>query len=178
MNSTDASWLRAAVDRHEKPLVQYARRLLGDLERAQDVVQDTFLSLCRTPRSDVEDHLAAWLYRVCRNRSLDILRKEKRMSPLAPPSETGQESPATSPPDVAENREESARVLRALQSLPRRQQEVLRLKLKHELSYKEIARVAGISISNVGYQIHVGLKTLREQLAATEPGAAALKEVS
>ena len=100
------------------------------------------------------------------------------MSPLAPPSETGQKSPAASPPEVAENREESARVLRALQSLPPRQQEVLRLKLKHELSYKEIARVAGISISNVGYQIHVGLKTLRERLAATQPGTAALEEVS
>ncbi len=100
------------------------------------------------------------------------------MSPLTSTTPTGPECPAASPSEVVETREESARVLQVLQTLPPRQQEVLRLKLKHELSYKEIARVVGISVSNVGYQIHVGLKTLRERLAAPGLGDAVVEETS
>ncbi len=100
------------------------------------------------------------------------------MSPLTSTTATVPESSAASPPAVVEAREESARVLQVLQTLPPRQQEVLRLKLKHELSYKEIARVVGISVSNVGYQIHVGLKTLRERLAAPGLGDAVVEETS
>jgi RNA polymerase sigma-70 factor (ECF subfamily) len=167
-----------AAGRFDNQLVGYALRHLGDLDRARDVVQDTFLALCQEDRESVEDHLSAWLFAVCRNRCLDVLRKEKRMSPLTSTTATVPESSSASPPAVVEAREESARVLQVLQTLPPRQQEVLRLKLKHELSYKEIARVVGISVSNVGYQIHVGLKTLRERLAAPGLGDAVVEETS
>ena len=44
-------WIQEAVDRFEWPLIQYVHRLLGDRERARDVVQDSFLRLCdRGPR--------------------------------------------------------------------------------------------------------------------------------
>ena len=41
------AWVRSAVARYEGPLTLYAARLLGDADRARDVVQDTFLKLCR-----------------------------------------------------------------------------------------------------------------------------------
>ncbi len=40
------AWIRQALERHERPLVHYAARLIGDVERARDVVQETFLRLC------------------------------------------------------------------------------------------------------------------------------------
>src|SRR5436189_2042695 len=74
-------WIRQAVDRFEGPLTLYAARLLGgDVERARDVVQDTFLRLWESDRASVDGHLAQWLYRVCRNRALDVRRKERRMT--------------------------------------------------------------------------------------------------
>ena len=57
--SRDTQWIRDAFDRYEGPLVRYAMRLTGNLESARDVVQDTFLRLCRQPRDRVEGHLAA-----------------------------------------------------------------------------------------------------------------------
>ena len=45
------AWIRSAVARYEGPLTLYAARRLGDADRARDVVQDTFLKLCRQERA-------------------------------------------------------------------------------------------------------------------------------
>lgn len=54
--------------------------------------------------------------------------------------------------------------LKVLETLPVSQQEVIRLKFQNELSYKEISQVTGLSVTNVGYLIHAGLKTIRQTL--------------
>lgn len=79
-----------------------------------------------------------------------------------------------SPQDGALAREREWRVRTALDALPERQQEVVVLKFQNGLSYREIAEVTGLSVSNVGFQLHVALKTLRERLAEdkTAGGAA------
>jgi RNA polymerase sigma factor (sigma-70 family) len=75
---SDSGWIEQALERYERPLVGYALRLVGDPDAARDVVQDTFLRLCKADRRKVEQGLAAWLYTVCRNRALDLMRREKR----------------------------------------------------------------------------------------------------
>lgn len=158
-------WVREAHARYEAPLIHYAARLLaGDQERAQDVVQETFARLCREDPDDARTHLAEWLYTVCRRIVIDIRRKEQRMSPLSDALAERQTSRAPSPPQVAEKAETLSEVLRAMAGLTDSQQECLRLKFQHGFSYNEIARVTGLSISNVGVQIHLGLKRVREQL--------------
>jgi RNA polymerase sigma-70 factor (ECF subfamily) len=56
-----------------------------------------------------------------------------------------------------------------LGDLPANQQEAIRLKFQHELSYKQIAEVTQLSVSNVGFLIHTGLKTLRQRLNPERP---------
>src|SRR4051794_22454592 len=82
-NLVDGAWVREAVGRFEAPLTLYAARLLGDAESARDVVQETFLRLCAQDRAPIESRLAEWLFTVCRNRALDVLRKERRMTRLS-----------------------------------------------------------------------------------------------
>ena len=149
-------WLQAAVSRFETALTHYAARLVGG-ERAKDVVQDTFVSLCGQRREDVEARLGAWLFTVCRNRALDVLRKEQRLVPL---------DRDRAAPGLAEVRVEARQALAVLGTLPADQQRVIRLKLQSGLSYKEIAAATGLSVSNVGYLIHVGLKSLRAKMGA------------
>jgi DNA-directed RNA polymerase specialized sigma24 family protein len=48
--------------------------------------------------------------------------------------------------------------------LPPSQREVIRLKFQNGFSYKEISRISGHSVSNVGYLIHAGIKALRGEL--------------
>ena len=171
-DEVDAAWVRSAVERFEGPLTLYASRLLGDAEAARDVVQDTFLRLCGQDRAQLDGRLAEWLFTVCRNRSLDVLRKESRMTQLSPEQVQVRTSPDPGPPAVLEAREATARVLDLLESLPKNQREVIRLKFQNGFSYQEIARISGHSVGNVGYLIHVGLKTIRGQLADGPPAKA------
>jgi RNA polymerase sigma-70 factor (ECF subfamily) len=165
-------WVREAVVRFERPLNLYATRLLDDAETARDVVQDTFLRLCAQDRDSVGTHLAEWLFTVCRNRALDVLRKEQRMTQLREEQVNRCLSPAPSPLDAAEHHELGARVLALLETLPPNQREVLRLKFQNGFSYQEISRISGHSVSNVGYLIHAGIKTLRGCLFDGQPAGA------
>ncbi len=164
-SQVDAAWVRSAVERFEGPLILYAGRMLGDSEAARDVVQDTFLRLCAQSREELDGRLAEWLFTVCRNRALDVLRKESRMTQLSQEQVQVRTSPDPGPPDILETQESTARVLGLLDALPKNQREVIRLKFQNGFSYQEIARISGHSVGNVGYLIHVGLKTIRGQLA-------------
>ena len=64
------------------PLLQYATRIIGDRDRARDVVQETFVELQSGKRQELDNAPAKWLFTVCRNRALNICRKEKRMTYL------------------------------------------------------------------------------------------------
>jgi len=65
--------------------------------------------------------------------------------------------------DTAERRESIQGILT---TLPQNQREVIRLKFQDGLSYKNISEVTGLSVSNVGYLIHIGIRTIRRRLAA------------
>jgi RNA polymerase sigma factor (sigma-70 family) len=157
-------WVSDAVVRFQGPLTLYASRLLHDAESARDVVQETFLKLCASERSSIDGHLAEWLFTVCRNRALDVLRKEQRMSQLREEHVVRCLSPGPAPLEAAERQELGERVLELLETLPVNQREVIRLKFQNGFSYQEISRISGHSVSNVGYLIHAGIKTLRGYL--------------
>jgi RNA polymerase sigma-70 factor (ECF subfamily) len=160
-NSSNGDWIAATVARYQGPLTAYAARLLGDVDLARDVVQDTFLKLWQAKRESVEGHLAAWLYTVCRNRALDVLRKDGRMTSW----NDGQVATGVQEPEPrAERIEHRFFALEALQGLPPRQQEVIRLKFQGGLSYREIAEVMDLTVSHVGVLIHTAIKTIRQQL--------------
>ena len=56
-----------------------------------------------------------------------------------------------------------------MEGLPANQREVLRLKFQGGMSYKEIASALELSVSNVGFLLHSGLKRLRKSLAVAKP---------
>jgi RNA polymerase sigma factor (sigma-70 family) len=163
-SSDDAAWIREAVARFEGPLTSYAFRLVGDIERARDIAQDTFLKLWTADRAEVDGHLAQWLYRVCRNRALDVCRKELRMKTVEHEKLERLHDGGT-PADAAEDRR---RLSQMLNLLPDRQQEVLRLKFQAGLSYQEIGNVMNITANHVGVLIHTALKSIRERMQALE----------
>ena len=169
---TDPGWVRSAVDRFERPLLAYAQRMVGgDLDRARDVVQETFARLCRQPpdaATDLNGRLAEWLYTVCRNAATDVRRKEKRMRPMLDTAAETLTSQATGPDAVAERNDSTSHVLGLLSRLPEGQQEVIRLKFQHQMSYRQISAITGHSESNVGFLIHTGLKAIRKEIGTAD----------
>lgn len=162
--ASDTAWLHDAVERYESPLIRYIVRMTGELETARDIVQDTFLKLCQQDRDQVEPILPQWLYRVCRNRALDVLKKEKRVNQLSDQQAESCRSREADQGAALERQEDAASAVAMLDTLPDRQRELIRLKIEGGLSYRQISEVTGLSVSNVGYILHMGFKALREGL--------------
>ena len=154
------------VDRYERPLLAYASRMLhGDWQGAQDAVQETFLRLCREDPNKIESRVAAWLFSVCRSRVVDMQRTNH-----STPIDAAQVTVADPAPDAAEvvsDAEDKVLLNQLVDKLSPRQQEVLRLRLQAGLSYREIAEVTGLTISNVGFHLHEAVRNLRDTLAVS-----------
>lgn len=165
----NAGFLERIVAEQRAPLTRYAARLLGDPERARDVVQDAFVKLMAQPPAAIDGHAVEWLFTVCRNRAMDVLRKENRMKRF----EEGEAERVTAaeprPGRTLEQEELQAAVLRLIDRLPRNQQEVVRLKFQNGFSYKEISRITTLSVGNVGFLIHTAVARLRAEFAAQRP---------
>ena len=143
----ETDWIRDVLEEYQGALTRYAMRITGDLEKARDVVQDTFLQLCRQEPARIEGHLAQWLYTVCRNRALDVKRRESRMTVLQEVDGFIAVDQAKSPAQQVETREMVTQVLTALNQLTPNQQEVIRLKFQDGLGYREIGQITGLSTS-------------------------------
>ncbi len=163
------NFVQTAVVDYQSPLTRYATRLVGDPDRARDIVQDTFVKLMAQPPAAVDGHVAEWLFTVCRHRALDVLRKEGRMKRF----EDGEMERVTAeeprPARALEAAETHDTLLRMIELLPPNQQEVLRLKFQSGFSYKEISRITALSVSHVGVLIHHAVTRLRAEYAAQQP---------
>lgn len=145
---------------HEPRLTGYARRILHDLARARDVVQDTFLALARQPAEpDLRPRLAPWLFTVCRRKALSEIRRDARYASLehAPEPEDAEADPAR----ALVRSEDHRRVLALVDGLPPAQREVVRLRFQEDFSYEEIATVTERSVGHVGVLLHQAMQTLR-----------------
>ena len=168
--SDASSFVQAAVARHQAPLLRYATRLLGgDADRARDVVQDTFVRLLAQPPAEVDGHVAEWLFTVCRHRALDVLRKESRMRTFGEGEAERVTAADPRPGRTLEHAETHAALIEMIGHLPPNQQEVVRLKFQNGFSYKEIARITELSVTNVGFLIHTAVARLRTEFAAQRP---------
>lgn len=191
MPPTDTPEFIALLDRYERVLIRYARSITGDLDSARDVVQETFIKVAQMqtrsaergarkeppgtedrdggdrllPRSAFRaPRLEAWLFTVTRNGALDHQRKHSRIIPMTLPDDRACAAPG--PDATLEQRENATVIFGMLDALSANQREVIRLKFQNDLSYREIAGVTGLTVTNVGFLIHAGLKKLRELLRA------------
>ena len=158
------AFVEQALAVHEAALMAYATTILNDLDRARDVVQDTFIRLCAQDPGKLEAGLKSWLFTVCRNRALDVLRKDKRSQPLDDLRWKKFAGPGLQPDEQADRQERLLQITGVLDRLSANQREVITLKFQQDLSYREIHEITGLSTGNIGFLIHAGLKRLREIL--------------
>jgi RNA polymerase sigma-70 factor (ECF subfamily) len=161
-------WLHRTFHAYESKLVHYAWSIVGDMESARDITQDTFLKLCRESPESVGDPPNAWLYKICRNRAIDHYRTTKRRPTVSVEDAHDQLLDHRDASDGLVREEKLDNILSALANLPEREQEIVRLKFLHDFSYKQIAETVGLSVGNVGYILHGALVKLRDQVANDE----------
>ena len=165
----DAGFLERTFREQQAPLTRYAARLLGDADRARDVVQDTFVRLMAQESGSVNGHAVEWLFTVCRHRALDVLRTEGRMKRFEEGQAERVRATDPRPGRTLEQAETQSTILHLINRLPPNQQEVVRLKFQNGFSYKEISRITTLSVTNVGFLIHTAVARLRSEFAAQRP---------
>ena len=164
--SESSGWILEAVDLYELPLSRYARRLLGDVDLAADAVQHAFVKLCEESQTSLQGRLAPWLFRVCRNRAIDHLRRSGRERTLLDESSAAAGAdgrPGGREPDPAAGVEQADLVglLRGrLADLPAAQRETIDLWCEG-FTYRQIADVTGRQEGHVRVLAHRGLSALR-----------------
>jgi RNA polymerase sigma factor (sigma-70 family) len=162
MVQTQEQFIEWALKEYERPLIGYAQGFVHDWERARDVVQDTFIRLCQQDVAKVRDGVKTWLFTVCRNRALDVLRKDSRLVEMDEKKLLKIPGNTVSAATLLEKEEVHNRLDAYLQRLTPNQREVIVLKFQQGLSYEEISRVTGLTPGNVGFLLHHALKRLRE----------------
>lgn len=157
----DVNW--EAVYRQELPRVyNYFRYRLGDDTLAEDLTSTTFEKAWRA-REQYRRDLAAfstWLLTIARNVATDHLRGRRVHVPL----DALQSVPSAETPETTFARHaELARLGALLARLPDRERELLALKYGAQLNNREIARLTGLSESNVGTIVHRSVNQLRKE---------------
>ena len=158
-------WVLAAVDRFERPLTYYACKLLDDEHAARDAVQHTLLQLCDQSQAKLGDGLAAWLFTVCRNKVLDIVRKNDRIGGQW--DEDGPEFSGREPDPAhhAEAEDFHRCLLELVGRLPDSQREAIDL-WTQGFSYREIAGITQRGEGAVRVLVHRAIARLRENPTA------------
>jgi RNA polymerase sigma factor (sigma-70 family) len=167
-----------AIHREQPRLRNFIRKRVADRDEAEDILQDVFYELVEAYRMmKPVEQATAWLFRVARNRIIDLFRRKRREAlrneplPIAEDGETlALEDWLPSPdagPDAAYVRSVLLEELdAALDELPDEQREVF---IAHELmgdSFKEIAKQTGVSVNTLLSRKHYAVLHLRERLQA------------
>jgi RNA polymerase sigma-70 factor (ECF subfamily) len=143
---------------HRARALAVARRILGDTDEAEDVVQDVFARLYAGRGTfDGKAAYSTWLYRILVNSSINQLRAKKRRGKLR----ASPESPLN-PEQLATGEELIRHFTQALEQLGPRHQQVLMLRELKGYSYPEIAQLLGIPEGTVKSALNRG----RARLAA------------
>jgi RNA polymerase sigma-70 factor (ECF subfamily) len=158
----DRSAFEVLYRRYSRPVFGLALRRLGDRGRAEDAVQDTFVSIWRaaaTYRSE-RGPGAPWLYAVARNAIIDRSRARNEPAVEVPDEPTLEAGPA----DRAEESWTQWRIHRALEELTEPEREVISLAYWSGLSQSEVADSLGIPLGTVKTRTRRALQRLAEVL--------------
>jgi RNA polymerase sigma-70 factor (ECF subfamily) len=170
------------VERFEKPLFNYAQRILQNALDAQEVVQDTFLRAHRALTCQYSAErckalaLRPWLFRITRNLCANKRRglRQELERPMTEALANGETTGRSYFPDWQvpflcriEHREELERLDRAIASLPLESRELVALRFIEEMSYAEIASTTGQSEASLRGRVFRALRQLRDVLQET-----------
>jgi RNA polymerase sigma-70 factor (ECF subfamily) len=166
----EAKAFEVIFDRHGGAAYSLAYRMCGSQSRAQDVVQEAFLSLWRSgARYDrARGSVRSWILSAVHNRAIDAFRRQAaREAQDVGDDQLAEQLPARERTDTeVERRDDAHRVRSALSDLPNEQRRVIELAYFGGFSHSEIAHMLSLPAGTVKGRMRLGLAKLRVALSA------------
>jgi RNA polymerase sigma factor (sigma-70 family) len=164
-SEADQKAFAALFDFYAPRLKAFCRKRGCDDRQAEELVQEIMLTLWRKAASyDVEQgSVSTWLFRIARNRHIDLIRKNsRRVIDEEDPSFQPEASPL--PDELVGSREREDQVRGALSTLPDRQREILHLAFFEGLTHSQIADRIAIPMGTVKSRLRLAFEKLRSLL--------------
>lgn len=162
----DAKAFEALVRRYQRPVLSIARRFARDEDDAEDLAQRAFINASERAEGWRGGSFKSWLFRIVVNLAKNHVRDVSRFDR----SETAQEQePEPSAPEAhqrLEAREQQEALRAAVARLPKRQREVLLLRVDGDIPFAEIASTLGITEVNAKVNFHHAVQKLKALLKA------------
>lgn len=164
----DEPSLAALYDRHHLVALRVALRIVHDRGRAEDVVQEAFLSVWRKGGSYVPSRgsVKSWVIGIVRNRAIDVLRAQRDSDADDEATLLSLRDSSTPVLEQVVTRLESETVRHAISQLPPVQRQAIASAYFEGRSHAEIAETAGLPLGTVHGRIRLGMRRLKAQLSA------------
>ena len=156
----DTSAFDEIMIRYERQIYRVCYRFVEHREDAMDLAQDVFVKAFEhLPTFRRESTLKTWLYRIAINHCLNHVKKHSQ--------EFVQVTEFTSSTKLSaqaelEHQERRQRFRRLVKRLPPKQKAILELRVNEQLSYEEIAKISGRSVSTIKASVFFALEKLRK----------------
>ena len=171
----DRKSFQILVETYQRMVVNTCLAIVHNKADAEDLAQDVFLEIFRTAENFRGDaKLSTWLYRIATNRSLNLIRNNKRKRFFQSIEETFSggrnrtneisENRGDQPDQNIADQQRADLLHRAIDRLPEKQRIAFTLNKYEELTYQQIAEIMEISLASVESLIHRAKKNLQEQL--------------
>ncbi|MBI4570149.1 MAG: sigma-70 family RNA polymerase sigma factor [Planctomycetes bacterium] len=149
-------------DRHQARTINFAWRITGSREDAQEVLQDAFRYLfTKAPEYEPKAKFTTLLFTVTRHLAVNRARRARRDAHASVEQALDVVDAGESPPAAVVRGERASRVQRALDRLPPLFREVLALRMVEDLPYADIAAVLGVPEGTVKSRLHNAIEQLR-----------------
>ncbi|QVY67594.1 RNA polymerase sigma-70 factor [Polaribacter sp. Q13] len=158
----DEKAFKTLFDRYYKKLVDYSFSFTHNLQEAEDIVQQTFITLWTNRKKiNTEKSIKSYLYRITQNSYIDTYRKQKHKESFFDEiKERALSNRINDDDDLIEQRISKLKIV--IESLPEKCKEILKMNKFQGLKYKEIADQLDISVKTVESHMHTAFKKIRK----------------
>jgi RNA polymerase sigma-70 factor (ECF subfamily) len=159
--SGDVKAFETLVRRYQRPVLAIARRFARDDDDAEDLAQRAFINASERAESWRGGSFKSWLFRIVVNLAKNHVRDTARFDRSEDAHETEGEPTEADAHQRLEDREQQKALREAVAQLPRRQREVLLLRIDGDLPFAEIASMLGITETNAKVNFHHAVQKLK-----------------
>jgi len=158
----DRNAFGALVRRYQRPVLAIARRFARDEDDAEDLAQRAFINASERAEGWRGGSFKSWLFRIVINLAKNHLRDVARFDRSTEATELEARSEASSPEDQIARTQQQRALREAVARLPRRQREVLLLRIDADLPFAEVAAALGITEVNAKVNFHHAVQKLKK----------------